>query len=85
METPKEKPYTNIGSFLKPDQKDHADKVYEFLKADNITALQQIDKLKADKEELLEALELTSSELEGGLKLKEINSMIKSLIQKHKK
>lgn len=82
METPKNKPHTNIGSFLKPDQKDHADKVYEFLKADNITVLQQIEKLQADKNEMIEKLEEIYGYLGSYFDGEKVS--IGELIKKHK-
>ncbi len=58
METPKHK-----GSFLTPEQKEHADKVFDALKSTIKTDnSQQIQKLEAEKAELLEALEETTTD-----------------------
>lgn len=76
-----DKPNRNTGSFLKPDQKEHADKVFEFLTTKTVAKDCECDKLQADKEELLEALEtvLHNSDVPN-----EIYDQSKTLIQKHK-
>lgn len=61
-----DKPNRNTGSFLKPNQKEHADEVFEFLTkktAGDTTKDCECDKLEADKVELLEALEECNDEL----------------------
>ena len=84
-----DKPNRNTGSFLKPDQKEHADKVFELLTKKTVAKDCECDKLQADKAELLEALEIfieqnTPTFTSHDYEFPEYVMKAKSLIQKHK-
>lgn len=77
----------NTGSFLKPDQKEHADKVFEFLTKKTVAKDCECDKLQADKEEMFQMLKnIREDYYNGSINKFLINNIdeIESLIQKYK-